>query len=68
MRRVYGTMEGNKDVEMWIGGEGVGVGGERGQRRLERKGRFVEHNIPGDVNTTGGDIQTLITFMRSRVT
>ena len=27
-------MEGNRDVEMGIGGESVGVGGERGQRRL----------------------------------
>ena len=42
-------MEGNRDVEIGISGEGVGVGGERerGQRRLERKGRFVKHNIPG---------------------
>jgi len=63
-----GTMEGNRDVEMRIGGEGVGVKRERGQRRLERKGGFIEHNIPGDVNTIRGDTQTLITFMRSRVT
>ena len=62
-------MEGNRDVEMGIGGEGVRVGREReDKRRLERKGRFVEHNIPGDVNTTRGDMQTLITFMRSQIT
>jgi len=53
---------------MGIGGEGVGVGEERGQRRLEKKRRFVKHNISRDINMTGGDIQTLITFMRSRVT
>ena len=60
-------MKCNRDVEMEIGGEGVGVGGER-KGRGEWKGRFVEHNIPRDVNTTRGDMQTLITFMRSRVT
>ena len=63
-----GTMEGNRGVEMGIVGEGVGVGGEGRQRRMKRKGRFVEHNIPRDVNTTRGDMQTLITFMRSRIT
>ena len=56
-------MEGNRGMEMGIGGEGVGVGGEGGQRRMKRKGKFVEHNIPRDVNTTRGDMQTLITFM-----
>ena len=62
-------MKGNRGVEMEISGEGVRVSGEReGQRRLERKGRFVEHNILRDVNMTRGDMQTLITFMRSRVT
>jgi len=50
---------------MGISGKGVGVGRERGQRRLERKERFVEHNIPRDVTTTRGDMKTLITFMRS---
>ena len=60
-----GTMEGNRDVEMGISGEGVGVGGERGQRRLKRKGGFVKHNISGDVNTTRENMQILITFMRS---
>jgi len=49
---------------MGIGGEGVGVGGESGQRRLKRKGGFIEH-ISGDVNTTRGDMQTLIIFMRT---
>ena len=27
-----GTMEGNRDVEMGIDGEGMGVGGERGDK------------------------------------
>jgi len=48
---------------MGIDGEGVGVGGERGQRRQERKGGFIKHNILGDVNTTRGDMQILITFV-----
>jgi len=60
-------MEGNIDVKMGIGGEDVGVCGERGHRRLERKGGFIEYNIPRDVNTTRRDMQILITFMRSRV-
>jgi len=63
-----GTMEGNRDVEMGIDGEGVGVGGEREQRRLERKGGFVEQNIQGDVNTTRGGMQILIIFMRNQIT
>ena len=46
----------NRDVKMGIGGEGVGIGGERGHMRLERKGQFVEHNISGDVTTTRGDM------------
>ena len=60
-------MEGNRGMEMRIGGESVRVGGERegGQRRLKRKRRFIEHNISADVNTTKGDMQILITFMRS---
>jgi len=57
------TMECNRDMKMGIGGEGVGAGGESGQRRLERKGGLVEHNIPGDVNKTRGDIQILINFV-----
>ena len=61
-----GAMKGNKNVKMGIGGEGVKVGEEKRQRRLERKGELVEHNILRDVNTTRGDMQTLITFMRSR--
>jgi len=56
-------VEDNRDVEMGIDSEAVRVGGERGQRRLERKERFVEHNILGDINTTRGGMQTLITFM-----
>ena len=51
-----GTMKGNRDVEMGISGEGVGAGGERGQRGLERKGGFMEYNILGDVNMTRGDM------------
>ena len=46
MRRVYGTMEGNRDVEMGIDGEGVGVGGERErteETRKERKIRRTQH-------------------------
>jgi len=34
-------MKDNRDMEIGIGSEGVGVGGERGQRRLERKEGFV---------------------------
>ena len=62
-----GTMEGNRDMEMGISGEGVRAGGERGQRGLERKGGFIKYNIPRDVNTTRGHMQTLITLIRSRV-
>ena len=60
-------MEDNRAVKMGIDGEGGGVGGERTDE-TGRIGGFVEHNIPGDVNLTKGDIQTLITFMRSRLT
>ena len=60
-------MESNRDVEMGIDGESVRVDGERerGQRRLERKERLVEHNISGNVNTTRWDMQILITFMQN---
>jgi len=58
-------MEDNRSVEMGISSEGVGVGGRGRERRMERKGRFVKHNIRSDVNTTRGDMQTFITFMRS---
>ena len=59
-----GTIEGNKDVEMGIGGEGVGVGGEREDRGDWKR----KEDSSGDVNTTRGDMPTLITFMLSRVT
>jgi len=36
---------------MGIDSEGVGAGGERGTQRLKRKGRLIEHNILGDVDT-----------------
>ena len=49
-----GTIKGNRDMEMEIGGEDVGVGGERGQRRLERKGGLIEYNILRDVNRLDG--------------
>jgi len=40
-------MEGKRDVEMEIDGEGVEVGGERGQRRLEKKRRTRRTQHPG---------------------
>jgi len=61
-------MEDNRSAEMGIGGEGVGVGGER-EGREEWKGKEDSSNTTSRyVNTTRGDMQTLITFMRSRVT
>ena len=61
-------MEGNRDVKMGISGEGVGVGGERERERIEetgkeRKIRRTQH--PGRCKTTRGNMQILITFMRS---
>ena len=51
-----GAMEGNKAEEIGIGGKGVGAGGERGQRGLERKGGVIEYNILRDANTIRGDM------------
>ena len=62
-------MEGNRDVETGISGEGVGVGEERERTEetgKERKIRQTQH--PRDVNMTRGDMQILITVMRYRVT